>query len=144
MSLLRRMKQKAREMGIDPSTVTGRKVEQSEEERAQISAQKRHELEMKAGPHATKFVQIMLDVLEKKGGIENEESRKKCGYEMNEILRKEFHSIIGPNPDSALLKMAGVLKKYGVWDPVVQEDIILEYMVNLKDIGAQRILDGGK
>lgn len=138
MSRLRRMKQQAREMGIDPSTVQGRKAV-SEGERAIIAQQKRAELEAKAGPHATEFVNRMLVVLEEKGGITDEEIRKKCGYEMNEILRKSFKSLLGPCPDATLLLMAGVLEKYGVKDSVVQEDIIMDYLVTLKEIGGVRI-----
>ena len=123
MSLLRRRKQEARENGEDPSLVMG----------------KRAELEAKAGPDATNFVTIMLKVLETKGGIANEKDRNSCGYEMNEILRKEFKSLLGPNPDTTLLKMANVLERYGVKDPVVQEDIILDYLTTLKDLGGVKL-----
>jgi hypothetical protein len=103
------------------------------------AAKKRAELEAKAGPHATEFVNMMLVVLEEKGGIADVDLRKKCGYEMNEILRTSFKSLLGPSPDATLLKMAGVLEKYGVADPVTQEDIVMDYLVTLKELGGVRI-----
>ena len=146
MSLLRKMKQKAREMGIDPSTIRGRTAEETSGDvirrQNEHATAKRAELERKVGPHATKFVDLMLNILENKGGIHDEEARRACGYEMNEIIRSESNSLFGPNPDATLIKMAHVLKKYGVEDEVVQEDIILDFMKTLKDLAEIRLAGG--
>lgn len=127
MSILRRMKQQAKAAGIDPATIHGRTADEA-----------RADLERKAGPTATKFVGIMLGILEQKGGIADEEQRKKCGAELTEILRKDLRTLLsstGHTQEQILMRMADVLGKYGVTDNVVQEDIILDFLVTLKDLG---------
>jgi hypothetical protein len=130
MSLLRRRKQEAVAAGIDPSTIQGRKAEDA-----------RAELEKKVGPTATKFVAIMLDILEKKGGIHDEEQRKRCGADLTGILRKDLRELVtgGPGQDRILISMAEVLRSYGVRDETTQEDIILDFLITLKDLGEVKL-----
>lgn len=130
MSLLRRRKQAAMAAGIDPATIKGKTAEEV-----------RSELEKKVGPTATKFVAIMLEILEEKGGIVDENQRKICGHEMTEILRKDGRTLLsgGPTQDEILMKMTGVLANHGVKDETVQEDIILDFLVTLKDLGGVKL-----
>lgn len=130
MSLLRRRKQEAVAAGLDPATIQGRKAEDA-----------RAELEKKVGPTATKFVAIMLDILEKKGGIHDEEQRKRCGSDLTDILRKDLRELVagGPGQERILISMAEVLRSYGIRDETTQEDIILDFLITLKDLGEVKL-----
>lgn len=94
----------------------------------------------KVDPRAKKFLDLISNLLEK-NGIADKKQRDQCSFDLFEITKKclkEYRHITNPNNDmETLLEMAGVLKKFGITEEVVQEDIILEYFKTLKDLGTE-------